>query len=308
MEKIMDYKAPCEHTKNFNRIFALLIFLLSELATIIVTVVIGIGVSKEIIDMPSMRFLAFFAVLTLGPAKITSIVFFIISMVKGESLISASIYSLLFSKVFVYAVASNITMNMFLINIDLIILGIILILYILLEYIYYNKEKGVLLIVLQIIKIIFSIALMMMLPRLIKKLDLASEEEFAALVVSFFIGVLFVLLEGLYLTSINRRIPKSGIVSSLFVFVFGLAFSIFSIFMIDRQASKGNDYYYFTYKEPSILQRQTIFYVFIVLVIIYFLYSIALCVITIVKLNKLKEQAKENKKIEVISEVKEEIV
>ena len=47
----MDYKAPCEHTKNFNRIFALLIFLLSELATIIVTVVIGIGVSKESFDI-----------------------------------------------------------------------------------------------------------------------------------------------------------------------------------------------------------------------------------------------------------------
>ena len=310
MENVNYYKEKCEHSKIFNRIFALVFFFISQLSLILLCLsFVSVVVSNEYINLPATITFIVFVSLFLLPMIIINLIFFIVSIVKGKNNAIFAISTIILSKVFLATILVGGPTNV-VFYIDFILLAISLIIYAILETKFYNKEKGKLLTILQCIKYAFIIALLIVGTHFIKETSSESiltstmHEGFftdiSVYIVYLFIFLIIFIPFWFYLSQFNKKILKSGIVadsiisSIAFIFCFYMIFETYSIkyltYLIENAFSTEQ-----MYKEDLsyFMNKYFIDYLLLFLFSIYLIYSIVLTIVTQKRINTLKASKKE---------------
>ena len=290
MVNSINFNAQCEHSKAFNRIFGLIFFLISLLSLSLLAKVFYRAYQFGIYTEPkAMMFLGIAFGLLLAPFILITLICFIVSMVKGKNFVSTpAINTTLISKAFTYTLMIVYGMPISINFIDLIILPIVLIIYVILETKQYNKEKGKALTVMQIIKFVLTILLLYAIIILVNPIITSSfyyATAFENLFLPFFVSLFFVLIVGSYYTTINTRIPKSGLASAIIIFILENALIVYSFWTVYKASGDP--------RNIIALAKDMEFIIINTIVLNYFIFTIILHCITNARKKYLRKRISE---------------
>ncbi len=219
------YMEKCQHSPKFNRIFSILFFLLI-LSSVSFTFLPLIKINKEVIKHIAGLGISFacFSI----PLFFALIFNFVCDMIEGN-ITSTKFGILLMALCLAYRNAFNVGTNFInpiVMNFDLIIFGIFMIIYTILDACYFNKLKGAALTVLQTIKYALIITGYMCIQLIMYK----SATDDMKYTMAYMIGTLLISLFFIpvFINFLNYKkiIPTSGLAASIILVVIALSFVV----------------------------------------------------------------------------------
>lgn len=221
------YMEKCQHSPKFNKIFSILFFLLI-LSSVSFTFLPLIKINKEVIKHMAGLGISFacFSI----PLFFALIFYFVCDMIEGN-ITSTKFGILLMALCLAYRNAFNVGTNFInpiVMNFDLIIFGIFMIIYTILEACYFNKIKGAALTVLQTIKYALIITGYMCIQLILYKFAI---DIMANMIGTLLISLLFILV---FINFLNYKkiIPTSGLAAAIVLVVIALSYAGTCVLMV----------------------------------------------------------------------------